>query len=427
MNATLDLDAPREREQLTRRLPVLSASKLTLADECLYPWTSGLPWDNSSGEAGRFGDAVHAFAECYIEGEPRSVEELALEHELTDSQLSRLRDQAIDIECLLDGEQFERRRAEVRIAYDPMRGTARELAEGEERAGGEMLLKIDVLIEGGGLVTIRDWKTGKRPVLRRVAETLQVRAYALAVALAYDLDEVRVELAWCSPRGIWIDHARFDAFDFSVTEVDIRELMTEQLEGDAVPSYGLHCHEHFCPVIGRCPAAAAAAQRVADACGATHELAGHPTEVSDHEHALEMLRLIPLVRARADAADEALKEWVRRNGALELGDGRSWGPVEQNGNDRLDATERALEVIREQLGAHADAAADTKVTVTKASLERGLKALVREAGEQKKRGALKKRRDALHAELRACGALRPGAPYTRFDVFARATESTEVE
>lgn len=28
----------------------------------------------------------------------------------------------------------------------------------------------------------------------------------------------------------------------------------------------------------------------------------------------------------ADAADEALNGWLRRNGALELGDGRAWAP-----------------------------------------------------------------------------------------------------
>lgn len=405
---------------MTRRLPLLQASKLGLASECLFPWTSGLPWDDEGGAAADFGKAAHEFSAGLVHGCAQSVASLAEKHGVTaPSDLRKLEGAATDMAIHLGGLVVDRIEAELAIAYWPDTGEARVLAAGEERPPAAILLYVDILHEAGGFVTVLDWKTGRRPIIRRVEDTPQVRLYALAICKALGLSEIRVELGWLSSRGLWIDHAYFDTFDLAVMEEEVRELDERRRAGGAVPSYGLHCVEGFCPVMGACPAAQAAAKEVELATKGRFPLSA-PT--SD-EHALDLYHRLPLARARLELLEKMLQEWATTQGALDLGDGVAWGKVEKQGNESVSATPEAIEVLQTHLGSHFETAVRTEVSTSKTDIDRAVRAIVAENKE--KRGAKKKRIDPLVEELRKVGALRKGAPYFAFDKFKRAAESPE--
>lgn len=409
-----------------RHLRMLSASKLDLAAACLYPFTSGIDWpDDDDSDASIFGRAVHVTSEWLAAAPldaPRQADEIALGVELVAEHFSlrgaaaeRLVDRVDIVATHLDEETVDRREGEARIAYDPQSGQARRLAEGEERRGGEMVLVIDMLLEAGGAFTVRDWKTGRRPIIRSVEDSRQIWAYALAAHKIWNLDAVTVELCWLSDRGVWTDRSRFDAFDFDVIEHRLRELDSDRRRGGHNPRLGLHCHELFCPIKALCPAALAAAEAVYHETRLRHPLVTEEAAIRDHEHARELLERIPLAMATLEQAQKALEGFVSHNGAIDLGDGKAWGRVEHPGNWEISATDEARAVLNEALGEHAELAIKT---VTKTS-QSAINTAIRKATAGEKRGAQAKLRAPIHKRLKELGAMRRGAPYTRFEAFKR--------
>lgn len=399
---------------------MLQASKLDLAAECLWPWVSGLKWDRSQSDYAYYGETGHAFAQEYVNRyyrapDPVLASVIAKRFELDDSDTKRLATHAQYIAELIDPAigNWAAYDTEVNLAYNPESGEVYKLKGDERRKGGFMLLKIDLLFTpNGGPPTVRDWKFGRRPLIRRVEDSLQVACYAAAVARWLSVSHVRVELAWVGDSGIWIDWAELGDMELDAAEEKVRQLNRDRqsVGSDYVPHYGLHCKEYYCPVIADCPAAKAS---VASADLAVSHGRGLDTTVVDHDHALEIMERLPLARARLDAVENAVREWSRKHGAIDAGDGRAFGWVQHDGAERIDATDESITALHRTLGESAREAITTKTSVTKTAIDRA----IRERCTGRPRGAAKAMREALYADLRAVGAMKQGAPYEKFEAF----------
>lgn len=176
-------------------------------------------FDAEPGYAALRGTEIHAYLERIANG---ISPEASLE-QVDDHFVDACRD--IDLASIADVLQLA---PEVSLAYHPSTDTARVLgaALGREytRAGvadDEVPLTVDVAgirveEDGRRIGIVVDFKTGYRRVTP-AARNHQMRGGALALARAFDLDEVRVQLIYLREgRPAWRERATFSAFDLDM-------------------------------------------------------------------------------------------------------------------------------------------------------------------------------------------------------------------
>lgn len=214
-------------------------------------------WADSSDDAAR-GTELHGHLERISNGtDPaESLEMVDPRH--------RGACEAVDLEALTEDLALS---AEVALVYNPYTDTARVLGQSLDRdysgvADDEVPLTMDLVgvdqVAGRGAV--RDWKSG----WARLAPTRrnwQMLGGALALARAYDLDEVDAQLIYLR-EGVSIrrDAAVFTAADFAIAAGELR-IAASRAEADRAlyaagghvePTEGSWCKH--CPSQWSCPA-----------------------------------------------------------------------------------------------------------------------------------------------------------------------------
>lgn len=365
-----------------------SASRLDLAQACLYPWTGGVAWPPRAPETEDqlHGIRVHAAAAAIYRGQDVQLSGLP---ERTVACIMRLADQRE-----ADGE-VEVLAIEQRFRLDPERRTV------ETRAGRysyEIRGDADLVMRrADGTVVVRDWKTGRRAMTGRVEESLQVAFYATCAAHRWSASTYVVELAYVGEDDVRIDRAELDAMDIGATWATLADLAA-RARGVSIPRLGSHCRDHYCPIAAVCPATLALAARIETEVGLPHI----GTTIETEEQVALVLERAPLVRAYADALLLAAERRLAQLGTATGTDGARWGIVEHQGTERLDVELAAPVLARHGL----EAAIEVERNATKTSIDRALRVACGGRG-------MTKRRLPLLDELRAAGALTRGAPYTK--------------
>lgn len=395
-----------------------SASRIELAQHCAYAFNSGRPWPKRpSTPAQRFGIAFAEASEVRGRGEVPAIAEIAAAYSLTESDERRLRiaDERVVEVLAVDGAEWST--PEDPYALDLGSGRMRRLAREERALDGEMYGRTDLTFYRHASrvpLVVRDFKTGIGARNKRPSQTPQLRFLAAAAAAVHGERSVRVELALVDePDEIKIVGEDMDALELGAVEGEIAELV-ERLEAAPEPRPGPWCGH--CPLATECPATTAALARVEG------DLEAYPLQgaITSAEHASHNRHRLKVLRELLDARENEIEDFARRSPLpVEGKPGLYWGLVQHDGNERVDASPAALELLREELGAHAEIAIEKDVS--KASIERALKAMLAEQGA--KRGMLTKAKAGLLERLRGAKLVRRGSPYSRFEEFKRGEEA----
>jgi hypothetical protein len=414
---------------MTPRCP--SASRIPLAEHCVYPWTSGASWPEKGPRtpAQRYGDAFHALAEAIareiepgegvidLEGKAAAVAE---KHGLTPTEERTLLSDAGHIFDTIAADRVRGpRHAEVAAAFDPYTGTRRMLAAVDRSERGEMYARADLVFwrEDGALV-VRDWKTGERAKGTAPRDTPQLRALAVAFCRpTSDAPElcVRIEVAHVDEEGIEVVGDDLTADDLRETEAKLLDL-ADRLARPPAPVPGPWCERLYCPMRATCPATIEALATV-DAELTTFPLRG---PLISTEHAVFLRHRLPVLKEWIADRERAIEAEAKRAPLPVPGkDGVFWGPVEHAGREKVAVTPEAIEIIEGELPIGREVAIEKDMS--KASIERGIRKQVLQVrgGNTLPRGATKQLTDKIFRLLREAGAMKRGAKYVRFQEFKK--------
>lgn len=347
------------------------------------------------------GTAVHAHLERLANGV-----ELAASLALAPEE-HRAACEAVDLPALREDLRLS---AEVAFAYNPVTDTARVIGQSLERdyssiTADEIPLTMDVAGMAGGVGIVRDYKTGHGYV-RRTSNNWQMRGGAIAVARAFDLDQVDAQLVFVRDgRPVARDRAGFDAFGLAEISAELQAAWERAKADRAAHAAGEHIPAtegswcRYCPSAWSCPAKIGLIKSVL---------------ATDGDQAITP-RDVAALLVRVDAglkALEAVKTRIYNMAAVEPmlcgvdGDDEIWlGKRQVEGNEKLDGA-IAIAVAAEILGIAPEKLAAfqaevSPLTATKAALTRAVSARVAH-------GRAGKTVEAILKEIRARnGASRP--------------------
>lgn len=361
---------------------------------------------NEGGQYATDGIEAHAFLQRVIGGMSResSLEEVD----------ERFRDSISEID-LEDLDDVLGLTPEMALAYHPEADTARVLGVGIERAyeaAGVTEDEIPLTVDVAGLDNkdpfpevglVIDWKRGWSR-LTPAAQNWQMRGGALALARAFNLDRVRVQLIHLrEDRPAYRDRATFGAADlaafaaearvrYALARADRTAYKATREEPDA--TMGSWCR--FCPSFHACSAQTALIKRIADV---------DEIEQLDNDAVATAYRRVRAARAALAKLDTQIHAAAARMPVLieTLPDGAElWlGTTTVTGNRKLDP-HIARAVVREML----DEAAVEEVSkheVAVGRIEAAAKARApRGQGAAKARAILEEinRRDGVHRPTR---------------------------
>lgn len=227
-------------------------------------------------------------------------------------------------------------RAEVSVRWDHVTNKGR--FSSEEPRPTEVPGSADVVVPlFAGMPEVWDYKTGWRNV-DEVKTNLQVGAYALAVARAYDADEVRARIKYL--RGSWVqeDAVVFDGWDLeTITERILavkdqvrkaRQMMEDfraKRPGSDHPPVvtGRQCD--YCPAVLYCPASKALTHVMSGGSGDLELELDRMITPENAGRALDYLKTIKALTGRIEGRIRA----IAANHTLTLADGKSFGWYER--------------------------------------------------------------------------------------------------
>lgn len=272
-------------------------------------------------------------------------------------------------------------RAEVKIAYDVLAGTARILGEGAGRDYGslgpfEIAGSIDVLGVVGDTVVIVDWKTGHKEV-DPAARNWQLWGYALAACRALGKSQAHVFIAYTNQSGQPIDDYLIDPIELAdfatrLSGLHVREArLRDQYRSRAEPATREGSWCKHCASKSRCASKVGLLVQVA-----TKGLA----QIGDTEMTRDRVLAAHLELERLDQlvveAKQRRAQWIDEHGPIDLGNGKLYGRVPRAGNRILDG-DKAVQAIREVVGESSkefEALAVERKT-SQAAIERAAKSL----------------------------------------------------
>lgn len=304
-------------------------------------------------------------------------------------------------------------RVEQAFAYDPFLDESRHLGRIEHRQypplhAGEIAGTADAIVvdEVGDSAVVIDWKTGEdfQRFTADAADNVQLRGYALAVARAFNVSQVRVAVVRITPAGVKVTSDTLDDFDLDAAAADLRRMVAAIPTAHPVP--GTHCSR--CRIVSACPATVAATAAIAPP---------EPTPlVVDESNAAALYERLKAVQAACDQVDAALRAYAEANGPVPLSNGKRWGKATQERSSiRLDGPEAAT-----ALQAMADmGVGDAVEKVCKTSQEAIKRVLAAQGAKGKE---LTSRTKAVMDELRAAGAVRT----TTVEVFRESAAKGDV-
>jgi len=327
-----------------------TASKLSLAQECLWPWSGPVVWDaGTRGAAARLGSAFHAAVAALINGWPLDLDHIGEWLGLDDEQretLARMvqgwqRNVAVD----------KRWKAEIPFLYDAVNDVAEELPPSAERNYPEGNLwagTADVVWDDGDLLVIRDWKTGQREYVHLPGQNPQLRQLALAGCRARGKERARVELAWVDSDGnVDVEQDELGPFEIAAVAGEIAELEDRLSRGPVEPCTGDHCRR--CPAVVSCAETRTAIVAVAPTPPPEpFRVVGTVTEITSPEHATWMLHRVRAVAAAVEVADRVLRQYADGNTGIATGTGAVWKRREL-AVERIDLNPDGLALLKREL------------------------------------------------------------------------------
>jgi CRISPR/Cas system-associated exonuclease Cas4 (RecB family) len=287
-------------------------------------------------------------------------------------------------------------KAEVAYAYDVQRDAARFIGEsigrGYEVSATEIPGTIDALALDDEHAHVVDWKTtsGFGPGPAEAEDNWQLRLYALMVARAHRVDSVTIHVVRITTNGVTSTSHTLDSMELDAVAHEVQRLV--KAVPTALPQQGAHCHR--CRAVAVCPT-------TNDATTAIAPPAPIKLEISD-DNAGALLMKLRQVQAACEQLEGALKLYAanKNEEGIRLPSGKRWvrvGVDRESINLNGDANAEGIAIISM---AGADKALEPKINVSKAGIERELKAQGLKGKE------LKQKLDSVMSELRAAGATR---------------------
>lgn len=399
----------------------LTASKLELAIQCLYPFTDGSDLDGENVEnmgAAKKGSNEHRYIEHTMrtgDVEPKSPTHARW----------------IDDWYTAHGDNRDWH-VEFALAVDPI--TARVVTgPPPEEAGprypwappGFIPATADswCVVEGGAstggrLVVVIDWKSGFRQKthLSPARGNLQLWWLAIGLAELTDADEVMVEAIYVQPDGVWRDWHTIDVLELRELRMKVavvkRALEAGTDAAALAPKWGPWCADKMCPKLGRCPATKGALPAVSttDPRIAKTYIPRYTSEIRSMEHAAVLYQIALAARASLNELWGALRGWTDELGPIAVRPGFAWGRRNTT-RERMDAdlTPEAIAVLKEELGDHWEIA--VRMKGAKGRVYEAARMMAADLNAQRPTGAKKITITSVEARclerLRAVGDLQP--------------------
>lgn len=398
-----------------------AASRLALAQRCVYPWTSGTKWPSRpQRDDAAWGIAVHRLM---AEG-PQHLRAISESEGVDVEELEAI---AVHAEPLLDElaqDTAEPPLVEVGFAFDLAQGTTRRVKSAREARDGEYFGAVDhaYLSASSGAAVVIDWKSGGGGGVMDPGASPQLRALALMAARHFGVTTAIARVGYVTADGIDLRSATLDATELLCVESEFWQLEVHMV-GTAMPTPGPWCKHHFCPLAAVCPATTAALEHVTGQLATGMLLA----PITSAEQASFVRHRLPILQQWIESRETDLRAFAKREPIPVEGEaGVVWGPVEHDGVERIEASPDAIGMLRFYLGEHAEKALG--VEISKASIARAVRSkLVAEHGAKIPRGAIGEAEKGILERLRAGRFLKRGARYTRFETFRRPVEGQPLE
>lgn len=372
-----------------------SASQLSLASKCLYPWTPAAIWQQGpAGQAAERGTRIHAAVAKILDPSSPDVSGLSDEENAVANGAAAVIQQLCPIDAATTIP------VEVALAYQPVTGEAKVLGSNIGRnysglSNSWLVGTADVLWVEGGVVHVLDIKTGSIGNVQSAAQNNQLAALALYAARAYGADSAVVHLAFADAHGVAIESATLDEFALDSVAGELAALVADVQRGDAKPQPGAHCR--WCPARGACPEVVQVEGALVTGVKSSLPVVTEAAAIQGPDHAAYLLSMLRAVRDRADLVEAALKEYADKNDGIQMGDKR-WQKREVT-RESIELDDFGVAALRKVLGHHALDA--FTMSATKSSIQKAAKAVAAEHGLKAKQVES----EALDA-LRALGAIK---------------------
>lgn len=365
-----------------------SASGIGLAMKCVGSVVLPRIEEESGPEAQR-GTRIHRAMEKLVKREAKLAELVDLEA-----------DESVAVTALwkafslwFDGVEGEQQRnnavPEVALAYDLRKRMTRVLGvcigrAYPETAASEVVGTADVMLRGSGQSVVVDWKVG-RVQPDPTSQLWQMRTLALMAARWSGDRTARAVTIW-APHGAnvtTVDAATFEALDIDLIEAELVELLDRITDAhrdvleDRTPQLALGSHCSQCRARLACPARVGLIRSAVADAGKQLRSAAEATKLATAEElSAAWSRALPLIEASKEletAFREAAKDrpFVTKPGYV-LG-------LHSTKRERLDPA-LAVKAMEDLLGPKA-ARVGIEVDVTKAGVDRAIRARVAELGE----------------------------------------------
>lgn len=337
----------------------VTASRLPIIEACPASWA--LPHAvEEAGEPAQRGSAIHAFlAAVHTKGRDAALEAVPEEY--------RAACEVIDVERLPTHLAVE-----VAYAYDPERGSAREIGRDTGRdysaaRPGEIAGTADLVgLDGSDTVVIYDYKSGwSNQVAAR--EHAQLRALALMAARTHGASAARIGIIRLWESGVaTYDVAELDAVDLDEVELELGRTLYEvraaehAIEQGRIPDTrpGPHCR--YCPAAATCPSQTALVRQAVAAPAELDAMIGIALTPEIAARAYERIREVRAVIGRVEAQIYAMAS----REPIDLGGGKFLG-LRTSERESIDG-DKAMPLLRQSFGAEiAEAACEAKITKTR--------------------------------------------------------------
>lgn len=284
---------------------------------------------------------------------------------------------------------------EVAFAYDPatdkavrLETTGRNYTAAQE---GEIAGTVDAVGLFGDRAVVVDWKTGQdfAGLTADARDNWQLRLYALCVSRYHKVDTVEVVIARITPDGVRTTHYTLDSLELDAVAEEVRGLVAKIEKSE--PQQGAHCRR--CRAVSVCPSTAKAQEA----------LVATPVSLTiTKDNAGPLLLRLRQVQAACEQVEAALKRYAIENPyGIELGNGKRWvRQAVDRESINLNGAEMAMGLAA-LAAVDVDDCVETKVTVTKAAIERRLKEKRGLKGKE-----LRDVMESLLSDLRASGVMR---------------------
>ncbi len=218
----------------------------------MFPWTSGIEWDDKPGWSARMGSAGHEACEL----DKFDADALEKKYSLTKRQVDITRAMYGEYRKWVDANPDAAKvRKEIAVYYDPRDGSVGELGHVQHRdysgaPSGAFTATIDLLYEDFRL-DFSDIKTGWAPSSPEKSD--QMMFIGLVVSKLRNKSTVWAGILALKERGHNLMTAELGELTLGVMESEVKRVHLEIANKKGpTPGYD-HCK--YCPVNKRCPAA----------------------------------------------------------------------------------------------------------------------------------------------------------------------------